>query len=752
MTVVRALLFALCFFVDLASGAPALASAAFPAGSHADKTLTHQKDEILGTLSNLAGSKQKVVNKDGDVNVKIQDLRDAVKILENKNDRAKVIKALSALALMNQEASKNKGIVETVSQNITLAIGGTSGALINLIGLVKHIPNYVIDQVSQLQSNDAYRNNTYILCMILLTALLASAFVELIVHQIFKRLKMIKELDYTFRKIHVHVFRNTLPLILFGLTGYLIIYLSQPQWNIITYRGFIFMNVIIMFRSMWLLVSVLFGFKQPESRKTPKSQVMSFQFALAGIQTIIIGIIFGEVGSLLGMGELALTIWMKIIGLGVTSLFVIGLIRNRDRLKVIFSADQESLSGIALFIGRIVELLFSKAHIILGALAGLALVLWLANFTLISWFIAKAILGTAVLSILFVVGRSWIFKKILEAKLKLQLAKDTAPQIGLNYLEGSATNVCQAIWHLIFLFILAQIWGADLIQLASSPDIQPILAKMVSVLIILFIIRTLWGWADHIAQTYLRGRFSGKQLIAPSQFVKTVTPILNSVAHWFLTLVAVVLVLIEFGQDIRPIIYSLGVVGIAISLGAQSLVKDIINGVLTLMEGNIAVGEIITVGTNTGTVESLSLRSVVLRHGNGSVQTIPFSEVTSLINRSRDYGFFSINLLIPHKYDRSQAQAMLDKSFEEIKKDPVFGKMILEPMSMSGIDKITDTGINLTGSIKIIPDPQNRFGKVFNSYLQTEMEKIGFSPPASQKVLNVNKAISESDPADSTSA
>ncbi|MBW8309535.1 MAG: mechanosensitive ion channel [Candidatus Paracaedibacteraceae bacterium] len=710
---------------------------------HKDKTteLTQQKDEILGTLSTLVGKKEKVIDKKGDLNVKINDLKDAIKILENSQDRVKLIKVLSAIAFLKQETEKDQGIIEIASAKITGAIEISSAAVINAIKLTNHIPDIVAEQIHQLKTDEAYRHNTFILSMILMTALGCAIMVEIVVRRILLWLNLHRRpQEYSFKTIHIHVFRNITPLILFGLVGYLVIYLSQAEWNIITYRGFIFMNILIMIRSMWLLIRVLFGGKATEiNGNEPAAENMSFQFALAGIQTIIIGAIFGEVGSLLGMGDLAVDIWLKIIGFGVTSLIVIGVIKNKPYIESQFKANEESLSGFALLLAKLVEIVFRRFHIIIASLSIICFSLWMLNLDLVALSIAKSLLFMILLTAIFIMGRNWIYKTIIKTKIKLQLQPSNRSKIGLNYLEGSTTNIIQTAWHLFFILMILEAWGIDPIEFASSPTVQPILAKSISVLIILIVIRTLWGWVDHIAKSHIRGRVVGKKLVEPSQFVKTVTPILNSVAHWVLAMMAIVLILVEFGQDVRPMLYSLGVIGIAISLGAQSLVKDIINGVLTLMEGNIAVGETVIIGASTGTVESLSLRSIVLRHGDGAIQTIPFSEVTSIINRSRDYTSFPVNLLVSHKTDPSEAQTILKHAFGDISNDPLFSKMIMEPLVISGIDKITDTGLNITGYIKIKPDPGNRFGKAFNTYLQKHMDAADLYPPPSQKILNINE-------------
>ncbi len=699
----------------------------------ADQELSQQTDELLGTLTTLVGKKDKVVDKTGDVKLKINDLKDAVKVLENKTERTKVIKVLSALALLKQETEKKQGTVEYVSSKITGAIEITTEAVINSVKLLAHIPEGISAQITFLQEDKGYRSNSYILLMIMLTAVFSGLIAEFLLRRFFVWSGSTQEHEYHLSKLHLHIVRNVTPVIVFGLTGYGIIHLSQPEANIITYRGYNTMNFIMMLRTMWLLVKVLF---MTRPTNLNQSATPGFQFMLAGVQTVVIGILFAEVGYYMGMRELAIDTWLKIIGFGVMSLVIIAIHRNRDMIQSQFKPDDQHLSGFSLLVAKLTEVIFKKSPQIISILFVTSFVLWLVDLHLVAKFLAIGLIKTIFAMGVFIFGRDQLYAWIFYRKQTQATAEQQSAPSSLTYIKDSSTNILQLIWHTMFILTLSEIWGADPIELATSPGVQPYISKAISIGIILVIIRTLWGWADHIAQAHIRGRLVGKKIIESSQFVKTVTPILNSVAHWILAIMAIILILVEFGQDVRPMLYSLGVIGIAISLGAQSLVKDIINGILTLMEGNIAVGEVVTIGANTGTVESLSLRSIVLRHFNGALQTIPFSEVTNIINKSRDYTSYSINFAVPHRTDLARALDLLNQTFSDIKADTEFGKMILADPTISGIDTISDTGVTITGSIRIKPDPKNRFGRTFNKYLQQRMEQANLYPPASQRVIN----------------
>ena len=97
-------------------------------------------------------------------------------------------------------------------------------------------------------------------------------------------------------------------------------------------------------------------------------------------------------------------------------------------------------------------------------------------------------------------------------------------------------------------------------------------------------------------------------------------------------------VLSELGINIAPLLAGAGVVGLAVGFGAQTLVRDIITGLFILIEDTISVGDYVTMGGHDGTVEALSIRSIRLRDPSGTVHTIPFSDVTTVINFTRVFG------------------------------------------------------------------------------------------------------------------
>jgi small-conductance mechanosensitive channel len=269
-------------------------------------------------------------------------------------------------------------------------------------------------------------------------------------------------------------------------------------------------------------------------------------------------------------------------------------------------------------------------------------------------------------------------------------------------------------------------WWAALQQLVSRDNIIFAIKATLRIIIILLIYMFLRGLINHFVTYYtqkipLLHKDKNTQSTTVA-IIKTVSPIIRSTIHWVLVILAGLLILSELNINIMPIIYSFSVIGLAISIGSQTLVKDLINGVMTLFEGNIAVGDVVTIGAFKGEVESISLRCVYLRHGTGELQTIPFSEVNNVINHSRDYGVADIQFPVAYQADLKEVERALQTTYEQIRHDKDYTGYIkgeLKPLKVSQLD---EWGIKVHASIKTIPDPSNLFLEEFYRLLISELQ------------------------------
>ena len=279
--------------------------------------------------------------------------------------------------------------------------------------------------------------------------------------------------------------------------------------------------------------------------------------------------------------------------------------------------------------------------------------------------------------------------------------------------------------------------GNDLITLLSLKDfiltahtwfnhenIIFLTLALIRIFIVLAIFMTLWHGLNRIVDFYAKripkGTLSKKE---SSAFIQTIAPIIRSTLHWVLIVITFLLILSEFNINIMPIIYSFSVITLAISLGSQTLVKDLINGAMTLFEGNMAVGDYVTIGQFSGVVESISLRCVHLRYGTGELQTIPFSEVNHVVNCSRDYTVVDIQFMVSYEANQKDTDAALKSAYNHIKNDVFFGTFIKGDLNIYGVSTMNEWGFKVHAGIKTIPDPTKLFINEFNRLLLIELQK-----------------------------
>ena len=183
----------------------------------------------------------------------------------------------------------------------------------------------------------------------------------------------------------------------------------------------------------------------------------------------------------------------------------------------------------------------------------------------------------------------------------------------------------------------------------------------------------------------------GEQAIATR--LQTVGPVLRNFLFVALVAIATLVCLASLGLNITPILAGMGVIGIALGFGSQTLVRDIISGVFFLAEDAFRIGEYIQVGNTRGTVEGIAIRSVRLRHHRGPVHTLPFGEIKQLTNYSRDWIMMKLEFLLAFGTDLQKVKRLVKKVGQELHEHPDLGPALLEPVKSQGVRRMEPTGI-----------------------------------------------------------
>jgi small conductance mechanosensitive channel len=172
------------------------------------------------------------------------------------------------------------------------------------------------------------------------------------------------------------------------------------------------------------------------------------------------------------------------------------------------------------------------------------------------------------------------------------------------------------------------------------------------------------------------------------QQIQTLAGVLNSVGVFVVIFLAILMILSRLGLNLGPLLASAGVAGLAIGFGAQTLVKDVINGFFILMENQYDIGDVIRIAGVKGTVEAMSMRTTTLRDDDGTVHIVPNSDIQIVSNTTRDWSQFTMRVVVAFEEPSDRVLQLLKEVTDEIKHDPAYVDDIVGEIQMPGIDRV----------------------------------------------------------------
>ena len=189
--------------------------------------------------------------------------------------------------------------------------------------------------------------------------------------------------------------------------------------------------------------------------------------------------------------------------------------------------------------------------------------------------------------------------------------------------------------------------------------------------------------------------------------------------------IGALIILASMGVNIGPLIAGAGVVGLAIGFGAQTLVKDIIAGVFFLMDDAFRVGDFIETSGTKGMVEHISLRSLRLRNARGPVHTIPFGDMGTVTNMSRDYIITKVDFRVRYDTDVDKVRKVIKKIYQEIEQDEELGTKLLGKIKSQGVKKLDDSAMIMRVKYKTKPGDQFFIRRELYRMIQESFRKNG---------------------------
>lgn len=205
----------------------------------------------------------------------------------------------------------------------------------------------------------------------------------------------------------------------------------------------------------------------------------------------------------------------------------------------------------------------------------------------------------------------------------------------------------------------------------------------------------------------------------------TLGGLIQNVARAFIFAAAAVMILDELKIDTQPLLAGAGILGLGLGFGAQTLVKDVISGFFLIVDNLVRVGDTAEINGTGGLVEAINLRTIVLRDVRGAVHVFPCGSVTTLTNLTKDYAYAVLDVLVSYRNNTDEVEQAMRDAGKALQEDPVFDPMILEPMEVLGIERLSDTGLTVRARMKTLPAQQWNVTRALRRLVKMQFDKRG---------------------------
>jgi small-conductance mechanosensitive channel len=277
-------------------------------------------------------------------------------------------------------------------------------------------------------------------------------------------------------------------------------------------------------------------------------------------------------------------------------------------------------------------------------------------------------------------------------------------------LARPASRIARIVLLILSITILLYIWLVEVLVVVTADRWPDVSRSWLNAALILFFAVVAWEVVKLVTRRSDLGpggvtalSHDDEHLSAASR-LSTIMPLLRIMMAIVIGAVAVLIVLSQLGVNITPLVAGASILGLAISFGSQTLVRDIVSGIFYLADDAFRVGEYIDCGNAKGTVEGFTLRSIRLRHQSGQVHTIPFGQLGQITNFSRDWATLKFNLRFERNTDLEKLRKVVKKIGQEMLDDPETKDEFLDQLKMQGVADIVDNAMIVRFKFTVRPN------------------------------------------------
>ena len=220
-----------------------------------------------------------------------------------------------------------------------------------------------------------------------------------------------------------------------------------------------------------------------------------------------------------------------------------------------------------------------------------------------------------------------------------------------------------------------------------------------------------------------------------AQQMRTMAGIVRSVGAFVIYFLALLQILPLFGIDMKPILASAGIVGLAVGFGAQTVVKDVINGFFVLFENQYDVGDVVKFAGVQGTVEAMTLRRTILRDADGTVHTIPNSEIKVVSNMTRDWSQVQLKITADYNEHSDRVIRLLEEVGADVYNDLKYKNSLVAEPEVPGIERVSGAEVEYLMLAKVRPGDQHIVSRELRKRIKECFQKNGIKTGGAAKIF-----------------
>lgn len=228
----------------------------------------------------------------------------------------------------------------------------------------------------------------------------------------------------------------------------------------------------------------------------------------------------------------------------------------------------------------------------------------------------------------------------------------------------------------------------------------PLLAVLIGIVLLQTMSRFV---SRQVVELMSRGAMSRQTREERENRARTLVGVFQNAASTSIVVAGILMMFQEVGIPIAPLMGGAAVVGLAVAFGAQNLIRDYFYGFVILLENQFTVNDVVKIGAVSGQVEQITLRMTVLRDLDGNVHFLPNGEITSVTNMTHGWSRALFDIGVAYKEDADEVMKVLTELGRELRRDPLYGLMILEDLTMLGVDSLGDSAVVIKFYIKTRP-------------------------------------------------